>query len=329
MITSANRRHIVAALALAFPIAIPLSALAQESPASQTPAARRHRLDPKTPDGLKTLLNYTGEPLPLVSGHRGGASLGYPENCIATFERTISRTFALLEVDPRFTKDGHIVLHHDPRLDRTTTGKGLLTDHTLEEVKKLRLKDTAGNVTEHQVPTLGEALDWARGKAVLVLDQKDVPVAARVKTIEEHKAESYAMLIVYSYSGAKECYDLNPNIMMEVMVPSRQKIAEFDQLGVPWSNVIAFVGHVPPEDPELYTEIHKRGALCLVGTSRNLDRQVISGQTQNIRQLESAYRALLARGADVFETDIPALLGPLLYSNAAAPASKQPLFIKQ
>ena len=46
-------------------------------------------------------------------------------------------------------------------------------------------------------------LEWARGKTVLVLDQKDVPVAARVKKIEEHKAESYAMLIVYSFQAPR------------------------------------------------------------------------------------------------------------------------------
>jgi glycerophosphoryl diester phosphodiesterase len=136
------------------------------------------------------------------------------------------------------------------------------------------------------------------------------------------------MLIVYSYAEAKASYQLNPNIMMEVMVPSRQKVAEFDQLGVPWSNVIAFVGHAPPEDRELYAEIHQRGALCLVGTSRNLDRQVITGRTTDIRELEAGYRALLGRGADVFETDIPAQLGPLLFQNAAPPASKQSFFVK-
>ena len=145
------------------------------------------------------LLKYTGEPLPLVSGHRGGAAIGFPENCIATFEHTLEHTFALLEVDPRYTKDGEIVIHHDPRLERTTTGKGLLTDHTLAELKQLRLKDLAGNATEYHIPTLDEALEWARGKAILVLDQKDVPVPARVKKIEEHKAEAFAILIVYSF----------------------------------------------------------------------------------------------------------------------------------
>jgi glycerophosphoryl diester phosphodiesterase len=305
---------------------LPAWAAAQDKPAAGRSTPPVHWLDTKTPQGLMDLLHYTGEGLPLVSGHRGGPAAGLPENCLATFENTLQHTFALLEVDPRYTKDGAIVLHHDPRLERTTTGKGLVTDFTLAELKALRLKDADGNPTEYQIPTLDEALEWARGKAVLVLDQKDVPIAARLKKIEEHKAESYAMLIAYSFADAKTCYTANPNVMMEVMVPSLAKVAEFDKLGVPWKNVIAFVGHVPPEDRELYAAIHARGALCMIGTSRNLDRQFIKHEVAGIRELEPAYRAFLARGADLIETDIPAPLGEMLHARTPAPNGKQASF---
>lgn len=283
-------------------------------------------LNPQSPEGLQALLKYDAERLPLVSGHRGGADVGYPENCLATFSRTVQHTYALLEIDPRFTKDGAIVLHHDPRLERTTNGQGPVNEHTLAELKQLRLKDRAGNVTEHSIPTLDEALEWARGKAVLVIDQKDVPVAARANKVAEHKAEAFAMLIAYSFADAKACYELNPKIMLEVMVPSVEKVAEFDKLGVPWKNVIAFVGHVPPQDAELYSAIHKRGALCMVGTSRNLDREVITGKVGDIKELKSGYDELLARGADVFETDIPSQVGPLMYRGTPVPESKKAYF---
>jgi glycerophosphoryl diester phosphodiesterase len=121
---------------------------------------------------------------------------------------------------------------------------------------------------------------------------------------------------VYSFKDAKECFALNPHIMMEVMVPSREKIAEFDQTGVPWPNVVAFVGHAPPEDAALYEAIHAKGARSIVGTSRNLDRQLTSRQVPQISRLEPEYRALLTRGADLIETDIPVELGPLLYKSS-------------
>jgi glycerophosphoryl diester phosphodiesterase len=312
-------RHITALLACLF-IACGQSAAADAS------AAKLHRLDARTAQGLQELFRFTGEPLPLVSGHRGGPDKGWPENCVPTFERTLQRGFAMLEIDPRYTKDGAIVVFHDTTLERTSTGKGKVADFTLAELKQLRLKDTEGKVTEFQMPTLGEALEWARGKTVLVLDQKDVPVAVRVKKIEEHKAEGHAMLIVNTFKDAQACHAANPNVMMEVMIPSRAKAAEFDTLGIPWRNVVAFVGHVPPEDKGLYELIHAKGAHCMIGASRNLDRQFIRREVADLKLLEPAYRAFLQRGADLIETDIPAHLGPMLYGATPVPAAKRQFF---
>ena len=71
---------------------------------------------------------------------------------------------------------------------------------------------------------------------------------------------------------------MNRNIMMEVMIPSRAQFAEFDKTGVPWRNIVAFVGHTPSPDKTLCELIHGKGTRCLVGSSRNLDRQFISKQ---------------------------------------------------
>jgi glycerophosphoryl diester phosphodiesterase len=129
-----------------------------------------HRIDAQTAQGLRELFRPTTEPLPFVSAHRGGARAGYPENCFATFKNTLVHSFAIMEVDPRYTKDGEIVLHHDATLGRTTTGEGRVIDHTLAELKRLRLKDPDGKVTEHQIPTLIEALNWARGADLIETD---------------------------------------------------------------------------------------------------------------------------------------------------------------
>jgi glycerophosphoryl diester phosphodiesterase len=294
-----------------------------------TPAVRHpalHALAPRTPQELQELFKHTAEPLPLVSAHRGGPQKNLPENCLATFENTLRHTFAVLEVDPRYTKDGAIVLHHDARLERTTTGRGLVADFTLQELKQLRLKDPDGTVTDHQIPTLDEALQWARGRTILILDQKDVPVAARVKKVEEHKAEAYAVLIVYSFKDAQACHRLNPNVMMEVMISTRAQFDQFDKTGVPWGNIVAFVGHLPAPDAKVCDLIHGRGATCIVGTSRHLDQRFISGETTDLQVLEPDYRALLQRGADLIETDLPAQLGPPLFGATRAPLSKEPYF---
>lgn len=282
----------------------------QDSTAKQTTL---YRICPRTPQELRGLFHHSDRSLPIVSGHRGGAGPGYPENCIETFEHTLSQTFAMLEIDPRLTKDGHVVVHHDATLDRTTTGTGKLVDKTLAQLKELRLKDSEGNVTEYRIPTLGEVIEWARGKTVLVLDQKDVPLATRVAKVSEHQAESYVMLIIGNYRDAKACHEMNSEIMMEVMVPSHEKIADFDATGIPWDHVIAFLGHVPPRDPTLYAAVNERGASTMVGTSRNIDRDYPERVASNQNGLRHDYRMLLDRGADLIETDLPRELGPLLF----------------
>jgi glycerophosphoryl diester phosphodiesterase len=302
------------------------SSLWSQDTARDKQTAPMYALDPQTPRGLRDLFRYTQEPLPLVSAHRGGAGDGLPENCIATFEETLNCTWAVLEVDPRFTKDGEIVLHHDATLDRTTTGTGPLREHTLEELKLLRLKDPSGNVTEHRIPTLDEALEWARGRTILILDQKDVPVEDRVRKIEEHRAEAYAMLIVYSFEHAKRCHRLNPNIMMEVMIPNRDKLREFEATGIPWSNTVAFIGHEPPQDRELVEMIHARGTCCFAGTSRNLDLTFAARHTIEPVKLQQDYQKLLNFGVDVLETDLPRDVGTLLYKNSTAPKSRLQFF---
>lgn len=318
-------RHLLALIVLSI---TPVVAADREPPAGAETSARFHRIDPRTPAGLRDLFQHTGERLPFVSAHRGGAAKGFPENCLPTFEETLRHTFAILEIDPRYTKDGVIVVHHDATLERTTTGTGRVADFTLPELKKLRLKDNDGNVTDFRIPTLDEVLTWARGKTILVLDQKDVPATVRAGKITEHKAESFAMLIVSSFRDVQACAALNAELFMEVMIPNREKVAEFDQLGVPWRNVVAFVGHVPPDDAGLYEMIHARGACCMIGTSRNLDRKFSSRQVTDLKLLEPDYRAFLKRGADLIETDIPRQLGPLLYGAASAPPSKNSYFTK-
>jgi glycerophosphoryl diester phosphodiesterase len=301
-------------------------ALSKDVPHSSAPSSRLHAINPKNPQDLRELFRYAGESLHFVSAHRGGPRQNFPENCIATFENTLQHTFAIMEIDPRYTKDGAIVVHHDATLERTTTGKGRVAELTLQELKELRLKDTEGVVTEFQIPTLDDVLQWARGKTILVLDQKNVPVEVRVRKVGEHRAEAYAMLIVYSFKDAQKCYELNKNIMMEVMIPNREKFYEFDETGIPWSNIIAFVGHTPPRDKELLQMIHAKGTCCMVGTSRNLDREFIANRASGTALVEQHYRALLQGGADVIETDIPREVGKLLYGESAIPASKSQSF---
>ncbi|MDX9882945.1 MAG: glycerophosphodiester phosphodiesterase family protein [Prolixibacteraceae bacterium] len=262
-------------------------------------------IDARTPQGLQELFRYNGKSLPFVSSHRGGPEINMPENCVATFENTLKHTWSIMEIDPRYTKDSVMIVHHDPTLQRTTTGKGRVIDFTFDELKDLRLKDMKGNATHYPIPTFEEILKWGKGKTVFVLDDKGVSIQNRVKMVEKHNAESYCIVMAYSYNDAKICYRMNPNIMMQIFIATPEKFAEFEQTGIPWRNVVVFVGHKKPANMEVIKMIHDKGARCIMGTSRNLDREFIEGRVSRIEELKDGYNALLSERIDLLETDIP------------------------
>ncbi len=274
--------------------------------------AQEYRIDAATPAGLRELLRATGEPLPLLSAHRGGAGPGWPENCLATFAETLRHGWAILEIDLRTTRDGVHVLMHDATLDRTTDGTGPVRERTWAELRELRLKDRNGKLTPHRIPSLDEVMTWARGRALLALDKKEVPVAEVVRVITHHRAESYALFMAYTAKEAKEVHAANPEIMMEVMLGTPARFDEFVATGVPWDRVIAFVGHTPTPDRELCRRIVAKGANCMAGTSRNLDLEVLRGRVKPDAAWWAGYRALLERDVAVIETDVPRELAPWL-----------------
>ncbi|WP_199521070.1 glycerophosphodiester phosphodiesterase family protein [Jiangella anatolica] len=110
----------------------------------------------------------------MVIAHRGYWR-GAPENSIAAVEQAIERGAHVVEIDVQRTADGHLVLMHDTTVDRTTNGTGAVSSLTLAQIKALRLKEHLGGaqaaVTDHQVPTLEEALAVVKDRAMVNLDK--------------------------------------------------------------------------------------------------------------------------------------------------------------
>ena len=79
----------------------------------------------------------------------------------------------MLELDVQRTKDGVLILMHDPKLDRTTTGQGNIAETTWEEISKLNLKDHKGEVTGYKVPKLEDALLLCKDRIMINLDKAD------------------------------------------------------------------------------------------------------------------------------------------------------------
>ncbi|ORV07025.1 glycerophosphodiester phosphodiesterase [Mycobacterium celatum] len=73
---------------------------------------------------------------PHVVAHRG-ASAARPEHTLAAYDLALKEGADGVECDVRLTRDGHLVCVHDRRLDRTSTGAGLVSTMTLAELRAL------------------------------------------------------------------------------------------------------------------------------------------------------------------------------------------------
>lgn len=72
----------------------------------------------------------------IVFAHRGG-SRRYPENTLFAFEQAAAMGVDALEMDIHQTADNHLVVIHDPTVDRTTNGQGAIKEMTLAQLKQL------------------------------------------------------------------------------------------------------------------------------------------------------------------------------------------------
>jgi glycerophosphoryl diester phosphodiesterase len=110
----------------------------------------------------------------LVIAHRGNSS-AVPENTFASFDSAIEHGVTLIECDVQMTADGHIVVIHDPTLDRTSDRTGDVRSLSLAEVRAADVsypKNFGAAFSPQRVPTLGELLAHLKGRARVMLEIK-------------------------------------------------------------------------------------------------------------------------------------------------------------
>lgn len=254
---------------------------------------------------LQTYFTYKeGRPI-IISAHRGGMLTGYPENCIESCEKTLSLMESFFEIDPRMTKDSVMVLMHDATIDRTTNGKGKVSDYTYKELQQFNLKDREGNITPYKIPTLQEMLDWGKDKTIFNFDNKAIPWSIYSKMLNDQKIAN-VMLSVRSLKEALYYYERNDNVMLCVAIFNMNDYNAYKNSGIPWNRIMAYVGlAMQPEQQEVYNLLRSHGVMCMSSIHPTADRV-----KPDAARLD-AYRKELASKPDIIETDYPALFKDL------------------
>jgi glycerophosphoryl diester phosphodiesterase len=232
----------------------------------------------------------------MVVAHRG-ASIEQPENTIEAFEAAIDAGADAVEFDVRMTADGHAVVMHDPDVSRTTGGHGLVSEMTLEEIRKLG------------VPTLEESLACLSGRAAADIEIKNLPgepgftpdhEAAVEATLDALDAVSFpGQVIVSSFNPATlvQSRQLRPDVPTGLLtsydVHADEALARATAHKHPW--VLPFVLKVLEAKDGFGDRVHAGGALLGVWIADDPETA----------------RRLFELGADAVATNDPRAIVPI------------------
>lgn len=235
----------------------------------------------------------------IISAHRGGVEEGFPENAIESAANTLAQGPMILELDLRQTADGVIVLMHDEDLERTTTGTGNVSEITFAELSQYQLVDNEGNVTDFRAPSLSEALNWARGRALVQLDVKrSVPLEDVVAVILENDAVGYSAVITYTLEDALRVAEASDEVVISVEITDQERLDALAEAGVDSGRLMAWTGVHEAPTPDTWDMVSAAGIPVAFGALWYIDRDVMESGDNSI------YREIADGGVTVIATDL-------------------------
>ena len=235
-----------------------------------------------------TALAAPPQPVTVVA-HRGLAD-GTPENTLAAFLQSVERGIDTIELDVRTTKDGHLVILHDVSLDRTTDCSGLLADLSLE-----RIKSCDAGWPSHpgqQIPTLTEALDFARDRPVrLLLDIKPgTSVPAVLNAIRVHKAEAKVILGLRQVTDIAYVRSETPGVLVLAFMPTLADASRFATAG---ASIIRLWSDWVETDPAIVARTRGLGSKVWIMVGRKLPKRDVDWQALHARMMSTGAEGLI------------------------------------
>lgn len=195
-------------------------------------------------------------------GHRGAMACA-PENTLLSIHKAIELGADWVEIDVHLV-DEHLIVIHDETLDRTTNGRGQLTDYTFNEIRAL----DAG--LGQKIPTLQEVLEATAGVVGLNIELKGKgTVKALISLLEKMPEIQKRNIIVSSFLMAEltEVFSLDRRVKIGVLA------AENIQDAIAWAGKLkAFSIHLRLQNVTLewVERAHDLGLKVYVYTVNNL-----------------------------------------------------------
>ena len=250
------------------------------------------------------------DPMPRVVAHRGDSAF-YPENTLEAFRSAVELGIDVIETDVHLTKDGEIVIWHDPTLDRNTDGTGTIESHTLKELKQYDAGYTFTADGGRSYPfrgkgvrlaTLSEALEECPDERFNIdLKSQEPDIVERfLSVIRAHKAEKRICVASFHYENLKRLRATAPDILTSITTKEVVPLVLKGKLGLlPRAFDRKIIFQIPTDqhgitivNERFVREMHKRDAVVMVWTINE----------------EEEMKRLYSMGVDTIMTDNPRLL---------------------
>lgn len=239
----------------------------------------------------------------VVAAHRGQPDPSAAENALSSFKASYDAGVPFLEIDVATTRDGVLVLMHDDSLDRTTTGHGRVSERASRYLRTLKLKRPDGTILDEGVPTLAEALNWARGAGARF--ELDVKPTTRfgdvVEAVRTARMQDRVLVVTYNLADAKTVHHLDPRLMISVTLETPGELAAARR-EVALDRVLGWTGASDPE-ARPFGALRAAGVEPIFGTlgrpGRRLDDVYLADGNP------SEYIALARAGVVMIASDTP------------------------
>ena len=209
------------------------------------------------------------------------------ENTDAAFAAAIQHGYAI-ECDIQLTADGEAVVFHDEALERVTTGKGLVIDHSVSQLKKLDYRQSKAHMQ-----TLGELLDQVDGKTPLVIEIKTIwnggaPLSLRAIDVLQSYKGHYA-LMSYDPEAVATLAEISPNSARGI-VADRFVDPYYNKLSVSRRLELQSLSHLPRTRPHFVSFDFKALPFAPVQNIRAMGFPVITWTIKSKADEEMARR---------------------------------------
>ena len=252
--------------------------------AAQDPAARLAATSADAPGGFSLV------------GHRGYPGRGVTENTLQSFRRAVRYGATAVELDVQLTRDGQLLVLHDPTLRRTTTCRGRADRRTLAWVQH----HCRGRRGHERLPSLAQALDLVRALGThVIVDVKRPPAAwtsARyhrlVDTIRSRGLVTRTVVLGFHRDNLEAIRRIEPGLRIQAIADD---LAEVRRMR-PWADGLNLPASIAT--PELVASLREQGLLVLgrkTGLARDWSRLRAAGADGLLTGSVAPYRTWLAR----------------------------------